>query len=813
MRNNKNLNEEIKRMKSLFGDNLLYGNLVDNFLVEDVKGSLSIGNPKTIAQFLETLIKSFKSSGKKQITSNINGVKTTYSITKEGKILKNGKQIDDLTNITNFISDALNSKITRQIEEIGASEKNLPKYLSGEGVNGITLEKHINEIIDDLFAQNLINEGTSQKFKNSLKSTRIFQAISEIFENDTKKGQFINGITSDLYFGKNYPEIYELFNNIPKLKDNFYKTMFDEGKLISGEYDSFITISLIIKKYKGKDGDGSVLIPWNSYFDKSKKISLEYDSINKELTLISVNNQQLPKDLKNTIQKEINELKNVDPNIQIKINNNGNITFSVKNIKRTEIESIGKMINNGDKIPEKTISANVPVRTKSMDFGEGDILDDRFLSKRGDSFTQYYNQYITNILKTSKVAVIDIINAPSIIKMRDIFTTKMSRFLDPNYLRNNGYISTTSKGPKQIDENWQNVLNSIWKVDTPIKGTTVGDIFIKTEEEALLYGIQIGGIKPNLVKHSDWNVTFRNEFKKTYFFMTFGLKGNYRGIATDKLMRNYFLQIGSATTIVELIRNYSYYKLTILKWWIESQIESGKKFFMGQWQGQDVNPNTMLPLVQKSYEKKCKDDIKKTIIRIFGNTGEAIFKTYFGSEGELKDITKIKVTPTNFGGEDYNDTDNLPNLESVEYDINTMNLDGKVYKDFGEIKKENDNYFLITIPLDGKISKIPLNCTPDFVTFWVESWKEIYKLKNDEGAMKKKMREIGNDIDWENLNEGNFLTEIGNSIDKITIGTITDGIETSLEKVKDVGEKGAEFLQDKLPDGGSGGGMGEFGEF
>jgi len=134
-----------------------------------------------------------------------------------------------------------------------------------------------------------------------------------------------------------------------------------------------------------------------------------------------------------------------------------------------------------------------------------------------------------------------------------------------------------------------------------------------------------------------------------------------------------------------------------------------------------------------------------------------------------------------------------------------MNLDGKVYKDFGEIKKENDNYFLITIPVDGKINKIPLNCTPDFDTFWIESWKEIYKLKNDEGAMKEKMREIGEDVDWENLDEGNFLTEMENSIDKITIGTITDGIESSLEKVKDVGEEAEEFIQKNLPDGGTDG--------
>ena len=811
MKRVQNLNEEIKRMKSLFGDDRLYGNLVDNFLGESLKNTLIMEQAKPITKFLDAMVNSIKKGGKSKITSDIDGVKTIYKISPDGTILKNGKKIDDLTKITNFLSDELSKRIARQVNQITATEKGLSQYLSKEGYKGISLEKHINDIVDNLYQQKLINEGTLQKFKNNLQSTNIFQSIDEVFSTPESTEKFIKSISSDIDFAKKYPEIHELIDNVPELKRSFYNSsLFDNSVIISDEYDSFISIVDKLRKYEGKELDDSgevigKLIPWNNYFDGSGKLNLEYNNINKTLTLTNRYGQKLPNDLERSIRNEINKIKDANPNINIKISDDGNIIFSANNLKKNEVDNLYDVIDDVADIPEKVITKEVPIKIRTIDFGVGEILDDNVLSKSKDWYVNYYKQYIRNFIKNSRSGISNFFNNPTAVKMRDVLTTKMSRFLDPSYLRKNGYIATTSKGPKQIDKDWQFVMNSIWKVENPIKGTNVDDIFIKTDEESLLYGLPKGDIKPNLVKKDGWKESFKGEFLKSYKFLRFGLKGDYRKIATDKLIRNYFLQIGSATTIVELIRNYSYYKLTLLKWWIESQIESGKKFFMEQWQGQDVNPNTMLPLVKKSYEKKCKDNIKNTIISVFGNTGEAKFNTYFGSEGELKDITKIKVTPTNFGGEDYNDTDNLPNLESVEYNINTMNLDGKVYKDFGEIKKENDNYFLITIPVDGKINKIPLNCTPDFDTFWVESWKEIYKLKNDEGAMKEKMREIGEDIDWENLDEGNFLTEMENSIDKITIGTITDGIESSLEKVKDVGEEAEEFIQKNLPDGGTDG--------
>ena len=810
MKNIKNLNEEIKRMKSLFGDDRLYGNLVDNFLGESLKNTLIMEQAKPITKFLDAIVNSIKKSGKSKITSEVDGVKTIYKISPDGTILKNGKKIDDLTKITNFLSDELSKRIARQVNQITATEKGLSQYLSKEGYNGISLEKHINDIVDNLYQQKLINEGTLQKFKNNLQSTNIFQSIDEVFSTPESTEKFIKSISSDIDFAKKYPEIHELIDNVPELKRGFYNSsLFDNSDIISDEYDSFISIVDKLRKYEGKELDDSgevigKLIPWNNYFDGSGKLNLEYDNINKTLTLTNRYGQKLPNDLERSIRNEINKIKDANPNINIKISGDGNIVFSAKNLKPNEVDNLYDVIDDVADIPEKVITNEVPIKTRTIDFDIDDILGDNFLRKSFDPYTNYYRQYIRNFIKNRRNNIISFFKNPTVVKMRDVLTTKMSRFLDPSFLRKNNYIATTSKGPKQIDNNWQNVLNSIWKVDNPIKGTNADDIFIKTDEEALLYGIQKGGIKPNLVKVDDWAKTLREEYKKSLYKISFGLKGDYRKIATDKLIRNYFLQISSALTLGELIYNFTYYKFTILKWWLERQIESGKKFFIEQWQGEDVNPNTMLPLVKKSYEKKCKDNLKNNIISVFGNSGEAKFNTYFGSEGELKDITKIKVNPDKFAGNDYNDTDKLPILNSVEYNINSMGVDGKEFKDFGKIQKDGEKYFLVTTPVDGKIKKIPLNCTPTFDVFWIESWKEIYNLKNDDEAMKKKIKEMGEDIDWENLEEGNFLTELEKSIDKITIKTVTDGIENGLEKVKDSGEAAEEFIEKNLP-GGSGG--------
>ena len=175
MKRIQNLNEEIKRMKSLFGDDRLYGNLVDNFLGESLKNTLIVEQAKPITKFLDAIVNSIKKSGKSKITSDIDGIRTIYTINPDGTILKNGKKIDDLTKITNFLSDDLSKRIARQVNEITSTEKGLLKYLSKEGYNGISLEKHINDIVDNLYQQKLINESTLQKFKNNLRSTNIFQ--------------------------------------------------------------------------------------------------------------------------------------------------------------------------------------------------------------------------------------------------------------------------------------------------------------------------------------------------------------------------------------------------------------------------------------------------------------------------------------------------------------------------------------------------------------------------------------------------------------------------------------------------------------
>ena len=218
MSNIKNLNEEISRIKSLFGEERLYGNLIGESLNINEEKELIMEQAKPIMMFLDGLLNTLKKSGKKQIRSKVDGVETIYKISPEGVISKNGKKIDE-SKITSFLSSELKSKIENQLATITSKEESFLKYLSQEGYNGVSLEKHLNEIIDDLVNQNLIDERYGQNFKNEVNSSGVLQEIGNIFKTKQTRDEFIKSINGDMDFGKKYPEIYELFNFVPNLKN------------------------------------------------------------------------------------------------------------------------------------------------------------------------------------------------------------------------------------------------------------------------------------------------------------------------------------------------------------------------------------------------------------------------------------------------------------------------------------------------------------------------------------------------------------------------------------------------------------------
>ena len=67
MRNINNLNEEVKRIKSLFGEQRLYGNLVDeSLLVNEEKELITEGVGTPIVKFLDSMVSSLVSKGAKK---------------------------------------------------------------------------------------------------------------------------------------------------------------------------------------------------------------------------------------------------------------------------------------------------------------------------------------------------------------------------------------------------------------------------------------------------------------------------------------------------------------------------------------------------------------------------------------------------------------------------------------------------------------------------------------------------------------------------------------------------------------------------
>jgi hypothetical protein len=65
MSNIKNLNEEISRIKSLFGEERLYGNLIGESLNINEEKELIMEQAKPIMMFLDGLLNTLKKSGKK----------------------------------------------------------------------------------------------------------------------------------------------------------------------------------------------------------------------------------------------------------------------------------------------------------------------------------------------------------------------------------------------------------------------------------------------------------------------------------------------------------------------------------------------------------------------------------------------------------------------------------------------------------------------------------------------------------------------------------------------------------------------------
>ena len=795
MSNIKNLNEEISRIKSLFGEERLYGNLIGESLMVNEEKELITEQAKPIVRFLNTIFDTIKKSGKSKITSDVDGVKTIYKISPDGVITKNGDLIDE-KNVSNVLSDLYKSKVGRQIDNISTDPENFAQYLSIDGYQGISLKNHFYEMIDDLVNQNLIDERYGQNFKNEVNSSGVLQEIGNIFKTKQTRDEFIKSINGDMDFGKKYPEIYELFNFVPQLKKRFYSRFFKSDKIFSDEYDNLLTFVNILKKRWGnkisKDGEPDRYESFlKSFYTTDGELNLKYNYTTGMFSIFSnKGGGKLPSKIEKELRNEVKKIREVNPDALIEIKSNGIINFSAKNLKDSEKKRLFGVIDNEVKLPKKVDADEVSTKINPIEVE--DIEIDNLIGRKTDLYTNYYKDYIANFFKNSRLLIRDVLNSNEGKSVLDVVSTRISRFLDPVFLRKNGYMATKTKGKKQIDSNWQSILNTIYKVDEPIKGSNGEDIFIKTDKEGLLYGLRVGDIKPNLSKKPGWEEGFEKSFLKKY---NLGLKGDYKSVATDKVVRNIMLQAGIPTYGI------GYIVYSLLWGRVETAklvIEEGKKLVMNKIRGSNVNPTTILIPTKINYEKQCLKSIEQKIIKVYGVTGAAMFDTYFGESGELKGITKIDVAPTKFveidGG--YDDKEKFPKLTSVSKVVDSEDIVGD-YADLGEIYKDGDDYFLKTIPNEsGEFKKISLNCDPSFNEFWEDSWIKFYELQQSPEKLDEKMVELSASIEFEKVVDGGLKEEFGKVVGEITMKAVVDKVEKIKDEVKEVGEAAQEYIED-----------------
>ena len=404
MSNIKNLNEEISRIKSLFGEERLYGNLIGESLNINEEKELIMEQAKPIMMFLDGLLNTLKKSGKKQIRSNVDGVETIYKISPEGVISKNGKKIDE-SKISSFLSRELKSKIENQLATITSKEESFLKYLSQEGYNGVSLEKHLNEIIDDLVNQNLIDERYGQNFKNEVNSSGVLQEIGNIFKTKQTRDEFIKSINGDMDFGKKYPEIYELFNFVPQLKKRFYSRFFKSDKIFSDEYDNLLTFVNILKKRWGnkisKDGEPDRYESFlKSFYTTDGELNLKYNYTTGMFSIFSnKGGGKLPSKIEKELRNEVKKIREVNPDALIEIKSNGIINFSAKNLKDSEKKRLFGVIDNEVKLPKKVDADEVSTKINPIEVE--DIEIDNLIGRKTDLYTNYYKDYIANFFKNS----------------------------------------------------------------------------------------------------------------------------------------------------------------------------------------------------------------------------------------------------------------------------------------------------------------------------------------------------------------------------------------------------------------------------
>jgi hypothetical protein len=856
------LNEEIKRMVSMFGNELIHGNLLETMEKKDKKLINEQWVP-LINLFSDFIQKGSRYDNLSKIYRQSDNVTFNFKKLADGtmEVLKNGKKID-VTNIKNILSDRIIKKIDNQIKTLTKTEDDFNKFLSGTDESGITLKSMVNDIIDDLAESEFIEVGTSAEIKKLLKDSGVFETLDNIFKNPDQRDQFLKSIRSDATFKQDYPEFYDIFTSVPTLKKEFlrvYKDGSKYGDYVSDTYDSLIGLSKKLKSLEFEAAPNVYNRPLKNYFDKNGNLNIT-DNITLgdgkgEITLIPTKNvgwmndmEQGGSSMANRLEKDIKELNDTHPEVDISLNREtGEIKIrynredllpkdrkalddlnnpSKTNVGKEFVDDVGEI----DPIEINVRRADTENTNKIMDMEDitsGEKVRDEWTTYDDyDQLLPYKMAWKNVISQPIRITLSKIKQSPVYQEMMGILTNRLSNSLDYNFLQKNGYKyvkgSTTTTG-KVINDQWADFLSNIYKYNGDCPNCNKESIFIENEADELFFGKSIGEFKTNLVKKDNWKTYVKNELYKgvtvpmTKDFkllkQTMGMENPLKEVraAADKYYRRFIVLPANALGLWVIYKSIFY----IIGWvWWDTAVEKlkqSKELVIDIFQGTPMNPNIILPMVQNSFKIKCRKSVKDAFNQSFGESGAAKYDIVFDKDNTAKQVWDFEVDPKDPSKwkdgewEKFNNTTNLPYVTNLRYAIEQNTINGLSFKDVGQFKVEEKKLFFITVPveIDGKQIRKKINIRDcDKHPFDDDTngfWITQWKEKWELHQDENKL------MDYIEKNMKDFIKNVDEKTDESDIldqifKTTVDDVTNRVEDVLETVKEKGEELRDKYDD-------------
>ena len=333
------LNEEIKRIKSLFGEERLYGNLVtENKILLKEQGY------KSLKQIWDDVAEAVLKGSRREVTfgrglGSIDAPRLSIKKLKNGDIkwYKGGVEIEP--NIKNLLTNTTNRKIRNKINAL-VDGNDLEEFFSGEGLYDI-----YDDILKDLQLQKVIDGNKADELLASFRSANVSKKMQSKFFGDDKS-EFFTGVVSIKDLKDVHPGVGELMDDIPGLEKKI-------EKILKQSKDHEIYDSEIVELARFFQGKGG-------FKNDGGQVAYYLDEANGEIRFVvdkghplSTNTGDIKKTFKTNLQ---------DPN---KIN----VTVDLKNISQKDLALLRR------NLPDAKIPDIVDIPTKSVFKTQDDLMN------------------------------------------------------------------------------------------------------------------------------------------------------------------------------------------------------------------------------------------------------------------------------------------------------------------------------------------------------------------------------------------------------------------------------------------------------